>query len=192
MQTTYTMSVPQVKFPATPFLYCAHNHRLSLMSYLVLLTTRHPGATAFHHPGRYLQPLQFCYSHFLRATPCSASSDAQEYLLFNFAPTHSLPQMHFQPLVSGRVTPVAALETLSFLEAASPEPSSALRSRKPAHRSANDSFAEVGVGSEKNSVFRDGVLGVLWNGDAGKRRLPAEAPGRARPACSRCSSVQFK
>jgi hypothetical protein len=94
------------------------------------------------------------------------------------------------PLVSGLV-PVAILDVLPFLDGAR-EASSTLLSRKPAQRSASDSLlADVGVGSEKNSVFSDGVLGVLWNGDEGRRRELPEAPGRANPACSRCSSVQF-
>lgn len=89
--------------------------------------------------------------------------------------------------------PVAALEPLPFLDPSPGLPSSALRSRKLAHRSDRDSLlADVGVGSEKNSVFKEGVLGVLWNGECGRRRVLLEAPGLARPACSRCSSVQFK
>ena len=90
-----------------------------------------------------------------------------------------------------RAAGAALDETLSFLEDDSPEASSTLRSRKPAHRSASDSFPEVGVGSEKNSVFRDGVLGVRWNGETGSRSELPDAPGRAKPACSRCSSVQL-
>ena len=107
------------------------------------------------------------------------------------------------------VPPVAvelALPFLLFELLAFPPPaasSATLRSRKPAQRSARDSRlweAEVGVTAEsvvKNSVLRDGVLGVRWKGDMGSRRLllppppwwEAEAPGRASPACSRCSSV---
>lgn len=95
-------------------------------------------------------------------------------------------------LVSGLVAPVATLDALPFLDPSCVLPSSALRSRKLAHRSANDSLlAEEGVGSEKKSVLRDGVLGVLWKGEVGRRRLLLEAPGLARPACSRCSSVQL-
>lgn len=70
------------------------------------------------------------------------------------------------------------------------EPSSALRSRKPVQRSANDSLFEGE--SVKNSADRDGVLGVRWKGDMGNRRLLFEAPGLARPACSFCSSVQLR
>jgi hypothetical protein len=98
------------------------------------------------------------------------------------------------PLVSGLVVPVAVLDMLPFLDPMPPpiEASSTLRSKKPAHRSARDSLPEVGTGSEKKSVFRDGVLGVLWKGEVGRRSVLLEVPGRARPACSRCSSVQFK
>lgn len=88
------------------------------------------------------------------------------------------------------------LETLPFLESgpmiSDVLPSSALRSRKPAHRSARDSLPDVDEVSEKNSVLKEGVLGVRWNGDAGRRSELWEAPGRARPACSFCSSVQAR
>ena len=70
------------------------------------------------------------------------------------------------------------------------EPSSALRSRNPVHSSANDSL--FAGDSAKNSVDRDGVLGVRWKGDMGKRKLLFDAPGLARPACSFCSSVQLR
>jgi hypothetical protein len=70
------------------------------------------------------------------------------------------------------------------------EPSSALLSRKPVHRSASDSL--VVEESVKNSVESEGVLGVRWNGDTGKRKLLVDAPGLARPACSFCSSVQLR
>lgn len=46
--------------------------------------------------------------------------------------------------------------------------------------------------SGKNSEDSEGVLGVRWNGDIGIRKLLLEAPGLASPACSFCSSVQFK
>lgn len=53
------------------------------------------------------------------------------------------------------------LDILAFLDGPCAL-SSTLLSRKPAHRSASDSLLpEMGVGSEKNSAFRDGVLGVL-------------------------------
>lgn len=70
------------------------------------------------------------------------------------------------------------------------EPSSALRSRKPVHRSASDSL--VAGGSVKNSLDSEGVLGVRWNGELGKRKLLFDPPGLARPACSFCSSVQLR
>lgn len=41
--------------------------------------------------------------------------------------------------------------------------------------------------SGKKSVDRAGVLGVLCHGDKGTRRFGFDAPGRVRPACSRCS-----
>src|SRR3569833_3272343 len=70
--------------------------------------------------------------------------------------------------------------------------SSTLRSRKLAHRSPSASLPDVGVGSVLFSVLCVGVLGVRWKGDVGCwRLLLADVPGRARPACSRCSSVQF-
>lgn len=69
-------------------------------------------------------------------------------------------------------------------------PSSALRSRNPVQRSANDSL--LAGASAKNSLDRDGVLGVRWKGDVGKRRVLYDVPGLARPACSFCSSVQFR
>lgn len=94
----------------------------------------------------------------------------------------------------GRPDPasVAALLMLPFRDGASPAPSCALRSRKPAHSSASDSLSLAEVGSEKRSALSEGELGVRWKGDAGRRRLLPEAPGRARPACSRCSSVQSR
>lgn len=88
------------------------------------------------------------------------------------------------------------LDTLPFLESLPSvsigRPSSTLRSKKPAQRSAKDSFPDEGVFSEKNSVLRDGVLGVRWKGETGRRRLLFEAPGRVRPACSFCSSVHAR
>lgn len=82
---------------------------------------------------------------------------------------------------------------LPFLDVPPCDASSTLRSRNPAHRSARDSLlADVGVGSAKNSAVRDGVLGVLWNGELGRRSELLDVPGRAKPACSLCSSVQFK
>ncbi len=58
-------------------------------------------------------------------------------------------------------------------------------SRKFDHSSPRDSLLLARSG--KNSLDRDGVLGVRLNGDRGARRLLPEVPGRARPACSRCS-----
>ena len=42
--------------------------------------------------------------------------------------------------------------------------------------------------SGKESVDRAGVLGVRCHGETGIRRLGFDAPGLARPACSRCSA----
>lgn len=64
-------------------------------------------------------------------------------------------------------------------------PSCASRSRKLDHRSANDSF--LLLLSAKKSVERDGVLGVRCHGDNGILRPGFDAPGLARPACSRWS-----
>lgn len=104
-----------------------------------------------------------------------------------------------RPVVAVPVAAVALLDTLSLRDdgpSFAPPPSSTLRSRKPAHSSASDSldsFADAGSGSEKKSALSDGVLGVRTNGDAGSRKLPpVEVPGLASPACSRCSSVQFR
>ena len=58
-------------------------------------------------------------------------------------------------------------------------------SRKSDHNSANDSFLLL-LSNEK-SADSVGVLGVRCQGDTGTLRLGFEAPGRARPACSRCS-----
>jgi hypothetical protein len=76
------------------------------------------------------------------------------------------------------------------------EPSLASRSRKSDHNSANDSLLlellAMSMGSLK-PLLSDGVDGVRRKGDMGRRRLLLEAPGRARPACSRCSGyVSFK
>lgn len=91
---------------------------------------------------------------------------------------------------------VPMLDTLPFLESkpitSDVRPSSALRSRKPAQRSARDSLPDADGASEKKSVLKDGVLGVRWKGDAGRRRVLCDAPGRARPACSFCSSVHAR
>jgi len=65
-------------------------------------------------------------------------------------------------------------------------PSCASCSRKPDQSSASDSFLLVLSG--KKSVDNAGVLGVRCQGDNGARRFGFEAPGRARPACSRWSA----
>jgi hypothetical protein len=91
----------------------------------------------------------------------------------------------FHPLVSG----LGGAELTLSLLLPDLDPSSALLSRKPVQRSASDSL--LGGGSVKNSEDKEGVLGVRWKGDTGRRRLIFEAPGLARPACSFCSSVQF-
>ena len=88
--------------------------------------------------------------------------------------------------------PVAALEALSFLDLSS-APSSALLSKKPAHNSASVSLpVPADDDSVINSVLSDAVLGVRLKGESGSLRELAAVPGRARPACSRCSSVQFR
>ena len=70
-------------------------------------------------------------------------------------------------------------------------PSCASCSRKSDHSAANDSFDSLRLGlSVAKSVDRDGVLGVRCQGDIGVLRFGLEAPGRARPACSRCSRKQ--
>ena len=66
-------------------------------------------------------------------------------------------------------------------------PSCASCSRKSDQSSARDSFLVPPSG--KKSVERAGVLGVLCHGDNGTRRFGFDAPGRARPACSRCSAI---
>lgn len=65
-------------------------------------------------------------------------------------------------------------------------PTSASCSRKLDHSSANDSLLEAPL--SMNSVARFGVLGVR-RGVPGTRSFPGilDVPGRARPACSRCS-----
>lgn len=66
-------------------------------------------------------------------------------------------------------------------------PSCASCSKKSDQSSARDSFLVPPSG--KKSVDKAGVLGVLCHGDKGTRRFGFDAPGRARPACSRCSTV---
>lgn len=62
-------------------------------------------------------------------------------------------------------------------------PSCASCSRKSDQSSARDSFLLPLSG--KKSVDSAGVLGVRCQGDNGTLRLGFDAPGRARPACSR-------
>lgn len=88
--------------------------------------------------------------------------------------------------------PVATLLALPFLDGPSLVPSCALRSRKPAQSSAKDSLSLADEGSENMSALSDGELGVRWKGERGRRKELLEPPGRASPACSRCSSVQLR
>ncbi len=67
-----------------------------------------------------------------------------------------------------------------------PLPSCASCSRKSDHSSASDSFRLLLSG--KKSVDNAGVLGVRCHGEMGTRKLGFDAPGLARPACSRCSA----
>ena len=62
--------------------------------------------------------------------------------------------------------PVAALEALSFLDLSS-APSSALRSRKPAHSSASVSLPVLADDSAMKSLLSDAVLGVRLKGERG-------------------------
>jgi len=71
-----------------------------------------------------------------------------------------------------------------------PADSSASRSRKSDHSSARDSLLDP-VGLLTKSDVRPGVLGVRRNGDSGTRSCAFDAPGLARPACSRCSVVEL-
>ena len=68
-------------------------------------------------------------------------------------------------------------------------PSCVSCSRKSDHIPASDSFLLL-PSSGKKSVDKAGVLGVLCHGDTGALRLGLDAPGRARPACSRCSEMR--
>jgi hypothetical protein len=95
--------------------------------------------------------------------------------------------------VSGRELVGGALPDMLPLLDAGLLPSSACRSKKSAHNSASDSlFSLLLAVSGKNSEDKDGVLGVRWNGERGSRKLLLDAPGRARPACSFCSSDQLR
>lgn len=53
-------------------------------------------------------------------------------------------------------------------------------------------LAPVGTGSEKMAACRAGVLGVRPKGEAGKRRVLADAPGLARPTFSLTSSFHSR
>jgi hypothetical protein len=69
-------------------------------------------------------------------------------------------------------------------------PSAASLSKKSCHSSASDSLLlellAINMGSL--TLLSEGVDGVRRKGDMGMRRPEADAPpGRARPACSRCS-----
>lgn len=59
--------------------------------------------------------------------------------------------------------------------------------RKSDQSSANDSFL-VPPSGEK-SVDKTGVEGVRCHGEIGTLKFGFDAPGRTRPACSRCSTV---
>ena len=98
------------------------------------------------------------------------------------------------PYVGGFASGFPELVKLPFRNDDEPstEPSCALRSKKPAHNSARDSFSRAEVGSENKSALSDGELGVRWKGELGRRRELLDAPGRDRPAFSRCSSVQLR
>lgn len=72
-------------------------------------------------------------------------------------------------------------------------PSAASRSRKSCHSSASDSLLlellAINIGSL--ALLSEGVEGVRRNGEEGMRSPKVDAaPGRARPACSRCSRVR--
>lgn len=125
------------------------------------------------------------------AVPSYAETRVTAPIFPEFAMFDPFPNHDFDSVLS--VVGVVALLTLSFLlDEPCPAPSCALRSRKPAHSSASDSLSRADDVSEKTSALREGELGVRWNGDAGRRRELLDVPGRARPACSLCSSVQLR
>lgn len=71
-------------------------------------------------------------------------------------------------------------------------PSAASLSKKSCHSSAKDSLLlellAINIGSL--TLLSEGVEGVRRKGEMGMRRPEVDAaPGRARPACSRCSVV---
>lgn len=63
-------------------------------------------------------------------------------------------------------------------------------SKKSDQSSARDSFLVLPSG--ETSVDKAGVLGVLCQGESGTRKFGFDVPGRASPACSRCSTVVSK
>lgn len=96
-------------------------------------------------------------------------------------------------LADGLGGPLPLPDILPFLELP-PVPSRASRSRKSDHSSAKLSLLALEPrcsSDDSAAVDRDGVLGVLRNGDMGTRSdgvvTEVEAPGRANPACSFCS-----
>lgn len=128
---------------------------------------------------------------------CAARRQTPSYCSTRFYNSSSHQTYHGPDSGLATAVPVVVLLTLALrdpesFENPSPAPSCALLSKKFAHNSARDSLSLADVGSEKTSALSEGELGVLWKGDVGSRKLPTEPPGRARPACSRCSSVQFK
>lgn len=66
-------------------------------------------------------------------------------------------------------------------------PSRASCSKKSDQSSAKDSFLLALSG--KKSLDNEGVLGVRCHGETGIFREGLDAPGLARPACSRCSAT---
>lgn len=94
---------------------------------------------------------------------------------------------HFVPYFGTTLLTLALLLPPAALPAALP--SSACLSKNPVHSSAKLSLG-VPCRSGKNSALRLGVLGVRWKGLCGRRSEEPAVPGRARPACSFCSSVQ--
>lgn len=80
---------------------------------------------------------------------------------------------------------LARLETLGDFGDFTPSWDSC--SKKSDQSSAIDSFLVPLSG--KKSVDNAGVLGVRCHGDIGTLRFGFDAPGRAKPACSRCSAT---
>jgi hypothetical protein len=111
-------------------------------------------------------------------------------LFYNYTPpTHYLLSLSPRPLsvLGGGLTVLPLLD-------ASPFPSAASRSKKSCHNSARDSLLlellAMSMGSAA-AALSDAVDGVRLNGDDSGMRRPVElddVPGRARPACSFCST----